>query len=65
VGNRSLYTADEALDLAASLEDRAERRGWAEGRTGDLIEFLRDGANLLRDNGVDADLYEELGDWKV
>lgn len=56
MGNRSLYTANEALDLAASLEDRAERRGWAQGRTGDLIEFLRDGANILRDGEADADL---------
>jgi hypothetical protein len=63
VGNRSLYTADEALDLAASLEDSAESHGWAEGDTGDLIEFLRDGDNLLRDREADADLHEELGDW--
>jgi hypothetical protein len=49
----ALYSADEALDLAASLEGPAERRGWAEGRTADLIEFLRDGADSLQDNQDD------------
>jgi hypothetical protein len=59
----ALYSADEALDLVASLEDSAESHGWTEGDTGDLIEFLRDGANILRDGEADADLHEELGDW--
>jgi hypothetical protein len=60
----ALYSADEALDLAASLDDSAERRGWAEGGTGDLIEFLRDGASTLRESRAGSDLHEELADWK-
>jgi hypothetical protein len=63
IGEESaLYSADQALDLAASLDDSAERRGWDEGHTGDLIKFLRDGADILCDGETDANLHEELGD---
>jgi hypothetical protein len=59
----ALYSADQALGLAAALADSAERSGWAEGDTGDLIEFLRDGADTLREGEMDSDPPKRLADW--
>ena len=45
-GESALYSADEALDLAAALERTASREDW-QGEIPNFINFLRNGADVL------------------
>ncbi|MGQ3327629.1 hypothetical protein [Halorubrum sp. FL23] len=45
-GESALYSADEALDLAAALERTASRENW-QGEIPNFIAFLRNGADVL------------------
>lgn len=58
-----LYSADEARDLAADLEQIAQREGAHEGRVADLIDFLRYGADALERDQIGRRHHEELDEW--
>lgn len=62
-GESAHYSADEALDLAASLENIANRQNW-DGEMPDLIEFLRHGADVLDSDGPKRGLHEEFDQWR-
>ncbi|AXG07441.1 hypothetical protein DU500_13965 [Haloplanus rubicundus] len=62
-GETGLYSADDALDLAASIERVAVQEGRNEGRVAGLIEFLRYGADLLERDQVGRNRHEELDEW--
>lgn len=62
-GESGLYTADEARDLAASLEKSTAQEEGPDGRVADFIEFLRYGADLLERDQVDRHHHEELDNW--
>lgn len=57
------YSADEALDLAASLEPLAEGEDGDE-ELEDFIAFLRHAAAVLEEGDGDRDLHEEFHDWR-
>lgn len=63
IGEESaLYGADEALDLAASLENYVATSGLTEEDISGLIEFLRNSSDILCGSEADPDLHEELND---
>jgi len=59
-GESALYSTDEALDLAAALERTASREDW-QGEIFNLIDFLRDGADVLDGNKVESKSLKEFG----
>ncbi|QKY21198.1 hypothetical protein B4589_012740 [Halolamina sp. CBA1230] len=63
-GESALYTTDEALDLAAYLEELADRRDWQDSEMRDFIEFLRYSTELLRNDGGRESLHEEFSSWR-
>lgn len=62
-GETGLYTADEARDLAASLENMVVSQERDGGRATGLIKFLRYGAGVLESDQTRPNLHEELDDW--
>lgn len=62
-GTSALYTADEALDLAAGLEQADSEERHSEEIT-DLVGFLRYSAEVLDGEGADQDPHEEFEDWR-
>lgn len=59
----ALYTADEALDFAAALENSAETHGWTEGETPHLIEFSHYQNDIFCESRADDNIHEEFTDW--
>ena len=58
-GESALYSADEALDLAAALERTTSRENW-QGEIPSFIEFLRKGADVLEGDSMVSELPEEF-----
>jgi len=63
-GQSAFYTASEARDVAARLEQVATSEGWRDNETKDLIKFLRYGADVLDGNRTEQSLHEEFDQWQ-
>jgi hypothetical protein len=62
-GESALYTADEALDVAAGLE-KAIGDDPTDSASATLPEFLRYGSDLLESTNTGQHLHEEFEDWR-
>ena len=62
-GEKGLYTADEARDLAASFVRPANSKERATDRLAGLIRFLRYGADIIEEEQVEQEPYENLDEY--
>jgi len=62
-GESAFLDPEEAREIADRLEQIAVSEGWR-GETGDLIAFLREGANVLDGDKTEREFHEELDHWR-
>lgn len=63
-GESAFLSASEARDIAARIEQVAASEDWGDGDTGDLIAFLRHGADVLDGDKTERGLHEEFDHWR-
>ena len=62
-GESAFYTATEAREVAARMEQIATSEGWHDDEVTDFIKFLRYGADVLDGDRTERSLHEELNHW--